>query len=973
MRRRSLFTTIAFVGAELSIWSVTEPVRAAPVVNVNTTADTPPGTCATSGTGTCTLREAVIYGNANPGTTINLPAGTYNLTQQDGSSENAAMTGDLDIHVDMTIVGAGAHSTFIDGQKSMPLHDRVFDIFSNGPAPYPAFSVAISGVTIRNGRARDAYGGGAIWSALGANVTITDSVVRDNVSDSTRGGAIVSDGSTDGASLTVIRSDVRANTAAGTNPAGTAYGGAIDALDTSVTIIDSRLYGNTLQGAPATNGDPGRAALGGAVSSRSSDVVMVNSLVVLNFAIGGTAAGGGGSEQFAGGSGGGGLFATEGGDVTVVNSTFDNNVSAGGSVPTAVTGFAGRASGGGLYLNAPATLIGNTIAHNVAQAGSGPTDGTNPHGGGVFISTQELDYTNNIIAANIVTPTEALAGVDVYHSFVTAPSGGHNLIGVLDPFSPKTSTDISGTPSSPLDPKLATTVVNNGGFWETLALLPGSPAAGAGDDSVCAAPLPPAPGPNGSGGVDQRGVHRPQPAGGHCDIGAFEFQYQPSTTVLTSSSNPAALGESVTLTATVSANGTPTGSVTLKDGGASIGGGSLAGGVVTVTTAALSEGVHSITAEYSGDGTFAPSSFTLSQVVGNPPLQFFPLAHPVRLLDTRPDHAALVHTGAPLTPNVPILLPGQFTIGDVTVPAAAQALVGNATVDNSDGAAAGFATLWPSGSTLPLASNLNFIPGTVRPNSFTVGLGGDGQFNLQSNTGGHFIIDITGYYAPPAAGGLYFHPLAQPVRLLDTRGGASAVVHPDAPLTAGQTLNLPGRFTAGATTVPTSALALAGNATVDNTVNAPPGFATLFPGDTPLPPTSNLNFAAGTIAPNAFTVGLGADGSFNLYSNSGGNFVIDITGYYDNVPTDGLLLHALPRPVRELDTRPAHSAAVRPGTPLAPGGTLNLPGPFTHDGVSVPDSASALVGNATVDNTSNAPPDSPRSTRPAPPSHSRAT
>ena len=273
---------------------------------------------------------------------------------------------------------------------------------------------------------------------------------------------------------------------------------------------------------------------------------------------------------------------------------------------------------------------------------------------------------------------------------------------------------------------------------------------------------------------------------------------------------------------------------------------------------------------------------------GSTGLQFFPLAHPVRLLDTRAGFAAHVAPGAPLSANQTLTLPGRMTIDDVTIPATAQALVGNATVDNSSGiAAAGFATLWPSGSDLPLASNLNFVPGTTRPNSFTVGLGADGNFNLLSNTGGNFIIDITGYYAPPASGGLYFHPLSQPVRLLDTRPGATAVNTPDTPFNAGQTLPLQGRFTSNGVTVPDTALALAGNATVDNTIGAPAGFATLYPGGATLPPTSNLNYMPGTIAPNAFTVGLGADGTFNLYANSGGNYIIDITGYYDTVPTNG--------------------------------------------------------------------------------------
>ena len=104
-------------------------------------------------------------------------------------------------------------------------------------------------------------------------------------------------------------------------------------------------------------------------------------------------------------------------------------------------------------------------------------------------------------------------------------------------------------------------------------------------------------------------------------------------------------------------------------------------------------------------------------------LAVLPAAPPVRLLDTRPGQHRLRPSRAPLAPNQPLTLPGRFTSGGVTIPAAAQALVGNATVDNSLGAPAGFATLYPSGAALPLASNLNFVPGTVRPNAFTVALG----------------------------------------------------------------------------------------------------------------------------------------------------------------------------------------------------------------------------------------------------------
>ncbi len=77
--------------------------------------------------------------------------------------------------------------------------------------------------------------------------------------------------------------------------------------------------------------------------------------------------------------------------------------------------------------------------------------------------------------------------------------------------------------------------------------------------------------------------------------------------VLTSSANPAALGATLTFTATVSVQGgggTPTGSVTFADGPTMLGTGTLAGGVATYATSALVGGPHTITASYGGDGTY---------------------------------------------------------------------------------------------------------------------------------------------------------------------------------------------------------------------------------------------------------------------------------------------------------------------------------------------------------------------------------
>lgn len=94
-----------------------------------------------------------------------------------------------------------------------------------------------------------------------------------------------------------------------------------------------------------------------------------------------------------------------------------------------------------------------------------------------------------------------------------------------------------------------------------------------------------------------------------------------SANTLTSSANPAVASQTITFTATVSANvrgvtAVPTGTVTFLDGATSLGSATLTGGVATFNTSNLAVGAHSITAQYSGDSNFhSRTSTVLSQVV----------------------------------------------------------------------------------------------------------------------------------------------------------------------------------------------------------------------------------------------------------------------------------------------------------------------------------------------------------------------
>ena len=92
-----------------------------------------------------------------------------------------------------------------------------------------------------------------------------------------------------------------------------------------------------------------------------------------------------------------------------------------------------------------------------------------------------------------------------------------------------------------------------------------------------------------------------------------------TTTSLASSANPSAYGQSVTFTATVSANspgsGTPAGSVTFTNGTTTLGTVALTGGSASLSTAKLEAGQATITATYKGNSSFITSSGSLTQTV----------------------------------------------------------------------------------------------------------------------------------------------------------------------------------------------------------------------------------------------------------------------------------------------------------------------------------------------------------------------
>jgi hypothetical protein len=347
-------------------------------------------------------------------------------------------------------------------------------------------------------------------------------------------------------------------------------------------------------------------------------------------------------------------------------------------------------------------------------------------------------------------------------------------------------------------------------------------------------------------------------------------------------------------------------------------------------------------------GNFGIRALTQTPATG---LQYYPLPFPVRLLDTRPGEPACYTPGQPIPGGASRTQPARGVCNGLTIPANAAAITGNITTVQSGG---GFLTLYPSDAERPLVSNSNFNPNEIINNVFTVGLGAaDGAFKVFVLTTTDVVVDVTGYYAPPGAGGLYFHPLPRPVRLLETRAGEPGCYTPGAPL--------PGNFdsTQQATgvcdglTIPSAARAIVGNAT---TVNPGGGFLTLFPADATRPLVASSNYGAGQIMNAPFTVGLSPTGAFKIYPLTQTDLVVDVLGYYSPEATDvngaGLLFNPLAHPVRLLETRndPASPGCYKTNAPLQGGVVRTQPARGVCDGLTIASNALGIVGNATVVN-----------------------
>ncbi len=384
----------------------------------------------------------------------------------------------------------------------------------------------------------------------------------------------------------------------------------------------------------------------------------------------------------------------------------------------------------------------------------------------------------------------------------------------------------------------------------------------------------------------------------------------------------------------------------------SVSAGNLPNGL-TLTTAGVLSGTPTVTDVFSftikvTDSLGCMGTHPYTVVIsgsGANSLMFYPLSSPTRLLDTRSGQTACSAPGLPITGGTSLM---QIARNFCGIPASAKAVTGNVTVVLPS--ANGFLTIYPSDATLQLVANTNFAAGDVLNNVFTVGLGAaDGAFKIFASTTAEVVVDITGYYAPPEAAGLYFHPLPRPIRLLETRTGQPVgCFMPGTPLAANTDTTQQGTTTCDGVTIPAAAKALVGNATT--VFPAANGFITLYPADAASRPlAASGNYKSGSILNSPFTVGLSPSGQFKIYTVAATDLVIDVLGYYSGDAEDvngiGLLFSPV-APARLLDTRPgATGACFLPGAALT-GGVESLQA--ARGVCTIANTARAIIGNATT-------------------------
>jgi len=372
--------------------------------------------------GKFSLREAISKANATAGADIIVvPAGVFKIGLG-GVGEDGNLTGDLDVIGAVTIQGAGAGLTVIDGQQI----DRVFDVIGSGPH---SIKPVLQAMTVRGG---NATGDGGGIQVANADLVMRDCAVAGNRASLTGGGIAGLVGSPtvklvrttlarnavefDGGGVHAITAKltdctirrnvvtqgigggVLASTATLTNctVSGNSAGSGGGIRATTLNLTNSRVSGNTAGLVTFSVGGGGiwadtatltRCTVNGNTADSNGGGINATTATLTSCTVSGNTAG----------IGGGGISATT---LTLTTSTINGNSAAGGGGINATTATltnctvsgntAGDSGGGGAIIPA-ATLTNCTVSGN-------STSGT---GGGIYAyNTVSLNMNNCTVSGN---------------------------------------------------------------------------------------------------------------------------------------------------------------------------------------------------------------------------------------------------------------------------------------------------------------------------------------------------------------------------------------------------------------------------------------------------------------------------------------------------------------------------------------------------------------------------------------------
>jgi hypothetical protein len=443
--------------------------------------------------GGCSLVDAITAANTDSATggcsagsgadTIELESSTtYTLTAVNNTTDGE--NGLPSISSEIIINGNGAT---ISREEAAPKFRILHVAETTG-------DLTLNEVTIRKGYLNSDSKGGGILNY--GTVTLNNSIVSNNHGFwSNSGGGIFNYGT-----MTLNNCTVEGNSAEAIAAYGViGFGGGIWNSGTMM-LMDSTVSGNSVVAAGAY----GVGGSGGGIWN-SGTMILMNSTVSGNSAYG--------HEhdyyEWDFGSGGG---ITNSGTLTLMNSTVSGNSS--------------NKMGGGIDSVGSLTLINSTVSGNAAHGVSSYFDSNsqglifinNGSGGGISGSATLI---NSTVVGNSTDPDGGggiSGGTLTLTNTIIANNTNRDCSGTLDPSSTNNLIE-DGTCSSTFppgtDPNLGP-LQDNDGPTQTHALLPDSPAIDAGTNNGC---------PD----TDQRGITRP--INGTCDIGAYEYQGIPPTSI----------------------------------------------------------------------------------------------------------------------------------------------------------------------------------------------------------------------------------------------------------------------------------------------------------------------------------------------------------------------------------------------------------------------------------------------------------